>query len=404
MKRVDKDNGILANLTHQSLRLEPARQRRTTRGVPEFDRIRSQAESLYRVLKKNLCCSCNNSHHANLRLEARISPDNPDVGNKLRFRMVFSFDTTDPAGSQVLWKLRETEIETLEIQEQIDALTKGLPLPSPFPSPGIKKGVTWAVEPPGTPSPPPPYLEPTTTQINDLCLAFQDYTGTDGCLGYILDEKRMRHHIYPISSPMDQTSRMATSLYTRLTGPRTSVAKLTRKERLQLALTLSASVLQLHKTPWLNERWTINDIQFLSGNPNPYISHTFQGNHPEDDTVSDTTKSLPIVRNETLFALGVSLIELCLGSSLASFRTDEDLSPDPQLTNFMTARRLISDVYDEGGGRYGDAVRRCVHCEFDQRKASLDIEAFRTCFFQGVVVPLEEDWVDFNSMNSGSRL
>lgn len=48
---------------------------------------------------------------------------------------------------------------------------------------------------------------------------------------------------------------------------------------------------------------------------------------------------------------------------------------------------------------YGDAVRCCIHCEFDQRKASLDVEAFRKSFYQGVVQPLEDDWTDFCSMN-----
>jgi hypothetical protein len=30
----------------------------------------------------------------------------------------------------------------------------------------------------------------------------------------------------------------------------------------------------------------------------------------------------------------------------------------------------------------GDAVRRCVHCEFDQRKASLDMEALGSPFIR----------------------
>jgi hypothetical protein len=88
-------------------------------------------------------------------------------------------------------------------------------------------------------------------------------------------------------------------------------------------------------------------------------------------------------------------------------REDEDLGADglPNfLTDYMTARRLVNEVYDEGGGRYGDAVRRCIHCEFDQRKVSLDVESFRQSFYHGVVQPLEDDWVDFCNMNVGSRV
>jgi hypothetical protein len=83
-------------------------------------------------------------------------------------------------------------------------------------------------------------------------------------------------------------------------------------------------------------------------------------------------------------------------------REEEDLGDDGlpnSLTDYMTARRLVNEVYDEGGGRYGDAVRRCINCEFDQRNESLDVEAFRQSFYQGVVHPLEDDWVDFSSTN-----
>jgi hypothetical protein len=179
----------------------------------------------------------------------------------------------------------------------------------------------------------------------------------------------------------------AISLYKRLTNsPQNRNTKLTRKERLQLALTLASSVLQLHKTQWLGERWGKNDILFLGGNV-PYVSRTFlASSHPPPQDLATPVKSLPIVRNETIFALGVILIELCLGSALENMRSPEDLSDDGtsnSLTNYLTARRLVNEVYDEGGGRYGDAVRRCIHCEFDQRKASLDVEAFRQCFYQG---------------------
>ncbi|EPE36148.1 hypothetical protein GLAREA_05486 [Glarea lozoyensis ATCC 20868] len=303
MRRVDKDNGILANLTHQSLRLEPVRQRRMTRGVAEFDRIRSQAESLYRGLKKNLCCTCQTPHHANLRLEARTSPNREGDVGKLRFRMIFSYDGFNTSESQA-WKLREADIEALEIIEQPKPLRKEQPSPTPLPK--AKKG---------------------------------------------------------------------------------------------LALTLAASVLQLRQTPWLDERWSTSDILFISGTKSPYISRTFKVLDPE--TKDESIKHFSVIQNETIFSLGVSLIELCFGSSLEALREEEDVSLNPQLTAYMTARRLLSQVYEESGNRYGDAVRRCVNCEFDHRKPSLEVETFRDKFFSGVVVPLEEDWTDFSSTIGG---
>jgi hypothetical protein len=314
--------------------------------------------------------------------------------------MVFSFDNPH-ATSPLPWKPRETEIEPLEIAEPASASPS--PTPSPSLSPKPTKAVKWVTESTLSPSvsvtsiKPPPYSE--IAQISDLCLAFKDYSGTTECMGYIIDDATMHHHIYPVVHPPYAELPAPISLYKRLTTP---TSKLTRKERLQLALTLAASVLQLHKTPWLNERFTKNDILFLNSTSGPYVSRSFLSTPPPPPEKT-TPKTLPIVRNETIFALGVLLIELCLGHSLESLRLEEDLSPDAKLTDYMTARRLVSEVYDEGGGRYGDAVRRCIHCEFDQRKASLDVEGFRECFFRGVVVPLEQDWGDFCSMG-GRRL
>ncbi|KAH8663385.1 hypothetical protein BGZ60DRAFT_529662 [Tricladium varicosporioides] len=413
VKRIEKDNDTLANLTGQSLRLEPTRQRRNLR-TPEFELIRLQAESLYRVLKKNICCSCQTPHNVNLRLEARTSSVNNGENGNMRFRMVFTFDTTHGDVSHLPWKHRYTEIEPLEICGEIGSLeieklhVSSLPSPDLNPN-GTKKGVKWALDssPKGsTTSLPPPYSPSTTNEIRDLCAAFKDYKGTDNCLGFILDEKRL-HHIYPFVNQPSLDNLEPITLSKRLADPRRSVGKLTRKERLQVALTLAASVLQLHKTAWLSENWSTDDIYFLEGSPGPHISRSFS-HQASSHMTSDTTtqpKPLPIVRNKTLFALGIILIELCLGSPLSTLQLPEDITPNQQLTDFMTARRLITDVYDEGGGRYGDAVRRCVHCEFDQRLASLDVEAFRGCFYQGVVVPLEEDWRDFcrlqNSVEGG---
>ena len=340
----------------------------------------------------------------------------------MRFRMVFAFDPSQ-TGSPSPWKPKETDIEPLDICGSSTSIAP-FPAPSPAISPSLspgqgaismrpRRGVRWASDstqpasntPTRTSSSLP--LDPMMTQIQSICTAFKDSKGDETCLGFIVDESFMRHQIYPTRAlhPGPATS---VSLYKRLTsGQQNRNTKLTRKERLQLALTLASTVLQLHKTPWLSERWGKKDILFLNGNV-PYVSRTFLGaGQPPAQVLDAPSKSLPVVRNETIFALGVILIELCLGSALEEMRSPEDLSEDGTpnaLTDYLTARRMINEVYDEGGGRYGDAVRRCVHCEFDQRIASLDVEVFRKCFYQGVVQPLEDDWMDFSSMNPGPRV
>lgn len=440
MKRIEKDNDTLANLTGQSIRLEPTRNRRKS-PTTDFDRIRTQAESLYRVLSKIICSSCQTPHNARLRLEARTQFEDIETDKKMRFRMIFGFDTSPSEGIPTPWKPREMEIESLELDEDgllvssvSSANHTGMQVtnhggniglaPEPYLGPGCdksqlplrpKRGVRWAsdqsLQSPSTltsQSTASLPAGPMKPPILNLCSAFKDCKGNERYLGFIVDGKHMHHQIYPVLQPTHKEANKTISLYKRLTSdiakPR---AKLTRKERLQLALTLSSSVLQLHKTPWLNERWGKNDILFLEGSNGPYVSRSFlpPGSPPQNPTAP--IQSLPIVRNETIFALGVILIELCLGSGLESLRSAEDLCNDGtanSLTDYLTARRLVNEVYDEGGGRYGDAVRRCIHCEFDQRKVSLDVEAFRQSFYQGVVQPLEDDWMDFCSINTSPRV
>jgi len=63
--------------------------------------------------------------------------------------------------------------------------------------------------------------------------------------------------------------------------------------------------------------------------------------------------------------------------------------------DLLAAARLLDDVYDRAGRRYGDAVRRCILCEFDQRSNSLSDAQFRKAVYEGVVAVLDEDVKQF---------
>jgi len=51
MKRIEKNNDLLANLTDQNMELEPARKRRRRAG-PQFKSIQEHAANLYSVINK----------------------------------------------------------------------------------------------------------------------------------------------------------------------------------------------------------------------------------------------------------------------------------------------------------------------------------------------------------------
>lgn len=119
----------------------------------------------------------------------------------------------------------------------------------------------------------------------------------------------------------------------------------------------------------------------------------------EEHKSSNTLEACPNIRNEFTFGLGILLIEICLAKTIEQLRIPSDLNPDGTehvTTNFRTATRSLDEVYQEAGGRYGDAVRRCIYCDFDQRKADLEESSFRRAVYEGVVYWLEEDLKEFH--------
>ena len=173
---------------------------------------------------------------------------------------------------------------------------------------------------------------------------------------------------------------------------------LSRGSRLHLGLTVASSVLQLHRTPWLCDDWSKDDIMVYEDdtcglNEEVFVSRSFpEAISPED---SSRNANFPVIRNTTVFALGIVLIELSLGRSIESLRTlDDPLGADGCAniqTIWCTADRLLNTIYSEYGRRYGDAVRRCIYCDFDQRHTTLDNEKFRQAVYDGVVAELEDE-------------
>lgn len=66
-------------------------------------------------------------------------------------------------------------------------------------------------------------------------------------------------------------------------------------------------------------------------------------------------------------------------------QTPDDLDDDGKVnfyTSLATVQSLIPGVYTEAGAKYGDAVRRCVHSDFDQREETFESGQFRQVVYQ----------------------
>ena len=236
-------------------------------------------------------------------------------------------------------------------------------------------------------------------------------------IGFLTEEifGKQRHNIYIVDEKVQQGSDLKSLEYllqvSKQWGPGFS---LSRRDRSYIAITLASSVLQLDGTSWLKRQWRSGDILFLpledreTSTPradftHPYVSWKVSPEDANTALVTDASRTTIAHRIpfEVLFVLGITLVELCFGQNIYDMRMEEDVDKSEMLTNFNTASRLIDDVYNESGIRYGDVVRRCLKCPPDVRDASLDNEEFQEAVFESIVTPLGQDFEDFNG---GSRI
>jgi hypothetical protein len=462
LKRLEKNNSILAGLTAQNLELEPIRRRRRI-PITRLKYIQQHLVDLYNAIRPCWICGCPTQHYTLLRLDARLyepaTQDKETVPkatvskDELYFGVVFSTDD-EKTPATTRWSWQETCIRPIrqgtgqgnmskrEPKAKVSGAEQQKPnaeqrrrskLRSLFsgkvnghkknlePGPSTtRKGVKFADE----------ASEPSVTctsvltanavpainlspKIYNLCEALQAYqaagisTSNDNCIGYLQCQKQnvLEVHATRRITVTDAQHRQDVASLRQLVPKRDNFAflVLSRAERFFLAVTVASAVLQLHHTPWLRERWTLDDILIHVNDADDigrrvYVSKAFP--EPFDFQSTKQNEDHPGVRNTTLFALGIALIELCLGQTLESMRTDQDpldsMGRVNIVTEWATAKRMMSKVVAEAGNRYGDAVRRCIYCEFDSRETNLNNERFREAVHQGVVAPLGEVFSDFD--------
>ena len=177
----------------------------------------------------------------------------------------------------------------------------------------------------------------------------------------------------------------------------------TDSHRYKLALTVASAVLQLHATPWLREKWGLNDIHFLCSSgkaqisSRTYVSKSFVSpaalQQTTDVQIPLTTQSGACVANEAIFALGVALIEISFGAPILSLKESGD--PDlPGFTEFLIATRLVNQnaIKDNNNDKYAEVVLRCVRGTLSTLRTPLSLEDVKVqqCFYEDIILPLQQ--------------
>jgi hypothetical protein len=126
----------------------------------------------------------------------------------------------------------------------------------------------------------------------------------------------------------------------------------------------------------------------------PYVSTKFTSNANTLPAAPTQQCSKIFIKNSIVFALGVALLEISYGHTLATFETPADLEQGKRMpwTDCMIAHRLAKDLPSRELPNFADATRRCIHCSFDSSVYNLNDDDFRERFYQGVVVPLQKDY------------
>jgi len=283
------------------------------------------ARNIFCLLKKAWCCECSASHHANLLLHV------PDSTTDVEMRVSFLFSSDTSIRNAAPWICQKT---TIKVANENGAQKLTVP-PSPIqprtPSTSnlssrlrpssyfrssignSKGGVKWATAAPTLRLPDVEQGEPLSS-IVDLCHTIT-HSGASPSLGCLTDTDN-RYHIYPVTETGLAESIPESISLERLLS-KTSLVRLTRRERYVIALTIAFSHLQLHDSPWLAAQWSKKDILFHCSKDykiigeKPYVTRSF---HSTNEALDG--QSAFAVADHGLSTLGILLLELCFGIAL----------------------------------------------------------------------------------------
>jgi hypothetical protein len=202
--------------------------------------------------------------------------------------------------------------------------------------------------------------------IQDLCEAIMrlDQPQRDACIGYLLDNLQRKHSIYllePKKIDQDWKAYTLRDILERQVQAQ-NIRRLSQLDKLRIAVDLASSVLQLYKTPWLSDDWGKEDVFFIQrpgDSPAAIYEHPFMHRRfissaaiSSLQTSVSARPAFRVIRNQTLYTLGILLIELWYGKTMDQLQKPCDLdcggTPGVQ---WCTADRLVEEEIEFEAGK-----------------------------------------------------
>lgn len=176
------------------------------------------------------------------------------------------------------------------------------------------------------------------------------------------------------------------------------------KKRLQLAIRLASSVLQLYSSEWISDDWTSDEILFLEDENGdvsfdcPMVAGSLQKSYKiAAGCSSSNTNGLRLPSwcntNSTMLSLGIALVELWNGQCFEEL-VQRELSRQKDDSKAVVewielACNLADGLQDNAMSGYAMAVRRCIR-GVDHPEKSFEKAGYMEAVYAGVVCPLRE--------------
>jgi hypothetical protein len=384
----------------------------------DCDAVRLQASEVKKALDACWRCSC--LHQTSLDLDwHKNRPTRSPV-----FNVSLSFGTSNNQGStgSPQWRKAQVEIDATGMSgstgndKQVlgstitDTKLAPPPLQPQCSNPGLRSMPYQLLRRSHSTSPLPPSpgialptisLAKSVKQIDSLCRFIQGLDNGGDPLGFVLVPGGTKR-VHLKSIPGARITEEATLVNLLPPSSPPPHLRLSRRKRLEIAVAAAWTTLLLCDTPWLTRTWDKHGLCFFSENVST------PGLPLADRCVSMTQGSAwgslaatsisryprnKLIRNETMFALGILLIELGLDQSFEECKRTRNMGTTAAnvVDDYDVADDLIEKVFDEVGEPYGNAVQRCIRFAFPGRDTTKKFghEPFRKDFHKLVVAPIE---------------
>ncbi|RGP65705.1 hypothetical protein FLONG3_9098 [Fusarium longipes] len=413
---ISKGISDLESLAKLSIRLEPSR-RKQSRGKL-FKILRDLSASIYRALCSSILCT--DPHDVSLELspctmEIGYECEDEKVLKNAQFRLAISFEMVEASTTKRFWD--EVNIKAVSSvttmgsqpclpQHQTKStkrvsfgIRQSLSFINPTkPTHDIKSAMAWL----GRPATDVAFIETCEEKQTsprkplDLCATLKNARqARPVCYGHLIDAECSDRHfrVYPLGTITNSDGWSMVTLKDIFEGKRGLSPLISLAEKVQLALAIASSVLQLSKTPWLPDTLTSKNVHFFSRDDGfsyryPFLLRSFPAGTLELPNATSTS-GWGSLNNPTLFALGILLLEIILGQSFEQLRPwdEKPIYGDHNgvIRNSIAAHKVLQRVALINTA-YQAVVQRCIDCT---ETRGLDEDGFRQEVYNEVVLELE---------------